>query len=142
MKKLFILALMMIIGAGIATVSFADLQGGGGFTGNSGDSNRLIALKTAHVHHANTLVSGNGIDVFMITGVANSSNAVWVAYNVATIAAATNGTTAPNQNIMVEGGEATQYDALGPYNFGPDGLRFDTGLVVVTTTADLSIIYR
>lgn len=141
MKKL-ILALMVMLGVGIATPSFADLQGGGGFTGNSGDSNRMIPLKTKNVLHANTVVSGNGVDLFMITGVANSSNTVWAAYNVATIAAATGLAANSQANIYVEGGEATQYDALGPYNFGPDGLRFDTGLVIITTTADLSVIYR
>lgn len=142
MKKLFIiLALMVMSVFGILGVSFADLQGSNG-SFSSSESNRMIPLRTKSVIHANTVISGNGADLFMITGVANSANSIFAVYNVGSIAAAQGGAATSQANIYVEGSEATQYDALGPYNFGPDGLRFDTGIVVITTTADLSIIYR
>ena len=130
MKKLSVLFLMVMVGIGMM------------FSPESkADSSRTIALKSKSVLSANTVVSANGIDVYRITGNAGSANAVWIAYDVATVAAATGVAANSQANIKAEGGEATQYDAID-IDFGPDGLRFETGCVIVTSTANLSVLYR
>lgn len=124
MKK-FILALMVMVG-----VSFASM----GHT----DETRTIPLLSKAVVGATTVVSAKGATLYQLHGFASSANCVYSVHNVA----AKTDNLATVNTVMVEGGEATQFDALTSINFGPDGLEFSTGIVVHTSTCTLNLIYR
>lgn len=128
MKKIFILVLMVLVGVSFVTASFADEA-------------RTIPMKTAVALGANTLAVAHGGTLYKITGRATSSNASYVVYDKSSIADAIGGGT--NQlNIIAEGGEATQYDSFDTLDFGDEGLEFSSGLVVITTTCDVAMLYR
>lgn len=130
MKKLFVLFFMALIGISLFS-----------FSANA-DESRTIKNKYGFAYHANTLIVGHSGTLFRISGVASSANAVWTIYDRSSIADATGAATNSQANILSEGGEATQYDAIVPIDFGEEGLPFNTGLVVVTTTADLTVMYQ
>jgi hypothetical protein len=142
MKKLF-LVLAILIGVSLSSLSFASQ------VGNELSPYRTIKLNAGVVLHANTLVVAHGGVLRYISGVANSSNAVWTIYDSATLAGAQDvvssagviTTRNSNQNILVEGGQATQYGPEGPIDLGDAGINFVNGLVVMTTTADLTLLY-
>lgn len=98
-------------------------------------STRTIPFKTRTVI-AHEVVSAQGADVFYLSGYANAASAVFGLYDAATL------DDTATTNCKFEGGEATQWDSIVPVDFGPDGLRFNTGLTVVTSGAYISIVYR
>lgn len=104
------------------------------------DSARTIKFKNGVALGANTLITGNGGTLYRVSGRATSANAFYVLYDAATVVAAAE--TSPTSNILAEGGEATQYDSIPTLDFGEDGLPFSSGLVVVTSTADIAVLYR
>lgn len=130
MKKLFILFFVLLVGIGLM------------LSNAKADEARSLPSKSKSVLHANTLIIGNGADLLNISGNASSTNCIWAVYDSATVAGATGLAANSQENIKVEGGEATQYDAIGPIDFGPEGLRFVNGITVVTTTCDLTLTYR
>lgn len=138
MKKLFYsLILAVLIGVGFTSLSFASpLE-----TGTDQVFNRTVPLKIGVALHANTLIVAHGGVLRYISGVANSSNAVWTIYDASSVANATGVGANSQANILVEGGQATQYGQIGLIDFGSSGLNFVNGLVVVTTTADLTVLY-
>ena len=128
-KKLFILVLMVLIGIGLISFNSSIAKA---------DEARTIKMKSKGVAAVPTVISSQGADVFMITGFASSSNCNYSVHDVASLA----GDVATTSNVKAEGGEATQYDSVPNVDFGPEGLRFDTGVVVHTTTCTLSVLYR
>ena|SRR3990167_3161055 len=123
MNKL-LLALMVIVGVGVATLSFAD--------------DRTIVMKSKGVRNVPTLISASGATVYSISGYAAESNCTYSVHDVASIA----GNQMTASNVKAEGGEATQYDSFPNLNFGTEGLPFDTGVAVFTETCDLTVQYR
>ncbi len=125
MKKIFILVLMVLVGISLIFVNV------------KADEARTIPYKSVTVAAAHTVVFTHGVVVYKITGYASSGNATFGLYNTTTTAGAVSAT------CMVEGGQATQYNSLNPMiDFGEEGLNFDTGLVAITTTMNLAIVYR
>ena len=129
MKKIFILALMVLVG--ISLIVSSNLRA---------DEARTIPMKFGYAAAANTLIVGHGGTLYRILGRATSTQASYVVYDAATVAIAT--LTSPTSNILAEGGEATQYDTLEQIYFGDEGIEFNNGLVVVTTTAHVALHYR
>ena len=125
MRKLFILTLMVLVGVSVSSLSFAD-------------SARTIVLKSKGVAAAPTIISSSGADLFFITGFASSSNCTYSVHNAADLLGGSSSTS----NVQAEGGEATQYDSIPNVDFGSEGLRFNTGIVVHTTTCTMSLLYR
>lgn len=124
MKKTFILVLMALVGVSLF------------LSGVRADSARTIPMKFGVALSTNKVVVANAGTIYKITGRATSANASYVVYNHAT------GQDGTNTNIIAEGGEATQYDSFDTLDFGSEGLDFNAGLYVVTTTCDVAILYR
>jgi len=124
MRKIFILALMVLVGIGLC------------FSNSRADEARTIPMKSGTALSASTVISAHGATVYQVIGYAASANAVYSVHNAATVL------TAGNSNVMAEGGEASQYDSFPTINFGTDGLNFDTGVTVITTTASVNVLYR
>lgn len=127
MKKLLLFVLVALVGISLTSFAFADEA-------------RTIPMKTGVALGANTLVVGHGGTLYKITGRATSANASYVVYNAATVATVTSAST--NTGILAEGGEATQYDSFDTLDFGDEGLEFSSGLVVITSTCDVALLYR
>lgn len=121
MKKLFILALMVMVGFSFVLNVQAD-------------SNRTISHKTK-VITASEVTSTQGITLYKVTGYANAASAVYGLYNASSLGTTTTAT------CKVEGAEATQYDGLPYLDFGKDGISFENGLTVVTNGAYVTIEY-
>lgn len=124
MKKIFILVLMVLVG--ISLFSF-NLRA---------DEARTIAKKSAYANAANTVVVAHGGTLYLITGFAGSASSNYSIHDSATVVAAS------DTNVLCEGGEATQYDSLTTIDFGEEGIPFANGLVVITSTAKVAVLYR
>ncbi len=124
MKKIFILALMVLVGISLL---FSNLRA---------DVARTIPMKSKYANATNTVVTANGGTLYIITGFAGSANSNYSIHDSATAAAAS------DTNVLCEGGEATQYDSLVTIDFGTEGIDFANGLVVITSTAKLVVLYR
>lgn len=134
MKKLFlVLALLMGFGA---SLSFASQ------VGNELSPARTIPLKSGYAAGANTLIVAHGGVLRLLTGYASSSNATFVVYDASSVNAALGmpGFTA-QQTPLIEGGQATQYNSLTTIDFGDVGINFVNGLVVITSTAAVNVLY-
>lgn len=134
MKKiLFSLILAVLMGIGLSSVSFASQ------VGNELSPYRTFPLQSGTALHANTLIVSHGGVLRYISGDASSANAVWTIYDASSVAKAiiNDGT----NKILIEGGQATQYGVIGPIDLGDTGINFSNGLVVVTTTADVTVLY-
>jgi hypothetical protein len=134
MKKLFLI-LAVLIGVSVASLSFASNME----VGSDMFYNRTVQFKSGFVYHANTLITAKGGVLRYISGDASSANAVWTIYDSATVAGA--GGANSQTGILIEGGQATQYGSIGPIDLGSQGITFVNGLVVITTTADLTVLY-
>jgi len=121
MKKIFILALMVLVGISLL---FSNLRA---------DEARTITHKFK-TFTTNT-DGGQSATIFRITGVTTAANGVFGIYNVTTAAAATVTTCA------IEGGEGTAGDALPHYDFGSEGLSLDTGMSVVVSNCYVTVEY-
>ena len=47
----------------------------------------------------------------------------------------------PQQGVLSEGGQATQYNSFNTIDFGDVGINFVNGLVILTTTASVNVLY-
>lgn len=131
MKKISILLLVVLFGFGLC---FSEAQA---------DPTRTIPMKTGVALHTNTLITGNGGVLYKVVGRATSAAASYIIYDYATVAEALGGGASNSgSNILTEGGEATQYDPISLLDFGDEGIRFRSGLVIVTSTADVVVHYR
>ena len=126
MKKLFILALIVLVGIGLF------------LSDSTADSTRTIPFKTGFANSENTHITANAGRLYMISGIAASATAIWAVYDEDAIT----DTIGTDAKILVEGGEATQYDSFPLYDFGDEGIPFSSGLVVITSTADVTLLYR
>ena len=124
MKKTFILALMVLVGVSLL---FSNLRA---------EEARTIPYKSGYANAANTVIVAHGGTLHHITGFAGSTNSNYSIHDSATAAAAT------DTNVLCEGGEATQYDSLLPIDFGDEGIPFVNGLVVITSTAKVAVLYK
>ena len=124
MKKIFILVLMVLVGISLL---FSNLMA---------EEARTIPYKSGYANAANTVISAHGGMLYQITGFAGSANSNYSIHDSATVAAAS------DTNVLCEGGEATQYDSLTPINFGDEGIPFANGLVVITSTAKVAVLYK
>lgn len=134
MKKLsVILVLMVMVGISLFSISSNSIEA---------SQTRTIPMKTGVALSANTVVASQGGTLYKIFGRATAAQADYVIYDRNTIASATGLAANSQANILTEGGEATQYDTIEPVDFGSEGLSFSTGMVIVTTTADIVVHYR
>ena len=144
MKKImFSLFLAVLMGLSFSSLSSAQNTSS---SSNVNVYNRSIPLKYGFAYHANTLIVAHGGYLRYISGDASSANAVWSIHDAGSVANATysNGVNNSITTIMVEGGQATQFGSVAPngyIDFGDNGLQFSNGLVVITTTADLTVGY-
>ena len=122
MKRLVIL--LMVLGLVLA-----------GILNSQADTTRTIALK-AKVVTSDEVTASYGVVVYRVTGYANAANAIYGLYDTNALGSASTTT------VRIEGGEATQYDALPTLDFGDEGLPFDTGLTTVVSGAYVTIVYR
>ncbi len=125
MKKIFILALMVMVGISLAFVNV------------KADEARTITRKTVVATAGNTVAVGHSATIYRIGGYASSANAVFGVVDNNTIV----GNFLSSTNVKVEGGEATQYDSITPMDFGPDGLEFYTGVTVFASGCSVVIEY-
>ena len=123
-KKIFILVLMVLVGISLI---FVNLRA---------EEARTIPYKTGVAKGARTVIVTHGGTLYRVTGYASSANAIYGIYDASAITSC--GTIDP----LVEGGEATQYDSLATLDFGSEGIPFNTGLTIMTTTAYVNVIYR
>ena len=121
MKKIFILALMVMVGIGLVFVNV------------KADEARTIPHKFVG-YSASTAVAQSRT-IFRITGYTTGASATFGIYNIGTIGGAS------NSNIAVEGGEATSGEALPHMYFGEDGLILDTGATVLVNNCTVVIEY-
>ena len=128
-NKFLILSFVVLIGISLFFIPIS-----------SADPARTIAMKTGLAYHANTVITGNGGTLYKVMGRATSANASYVIYDSSTIGGAT--LTYNQVNILTEGGEPDQYDQLPLLDFGEEGIRFSSGLTVITTTVDICVHYR
>ncbi len=128
MNKLF-LALMVMVGVCLSSFVQADEA-------------RTIPFKHGVAQDANTVITANGGSLYLVTGDAEDANCGYSIHDASSIhinGANTQGTRA---NTLVEGGEATDEDSLTTIDFGPEGIPFTYGLVIMTTTCNVSVMYR
>lgn len=127
MRKMLILVLMALVGISFL---FSDLRA---------DETRTITHKTKCVTASNggTQVVTGGATLYRIGGYASSSSGVYAIIDSASVPTSITSTT-----VKVEGGEATQYDPIQPINYGDEGLRFDNGIVVISTGVSLVLEYN
>ena len=123
MKKIFIFALMVLVGISLCSLSFADEA-------------RTTPMKSGCAKGANTVIVTHNGTLYKVTGYASSANAVYAVYNYNALSGAS------STNVLCEGGEASQYDSFDTIDFGEEGLDFDTGLTILTTTAYVVVLYR
>jgi hypothetical protein len=121
MKKIFILVLMVLVGFGLFLNSI------------KAEEARTIFhnFKTYTASTSGT----SGKVIYRITGVTTAANGVFGIYNAASTADAS------TSNCAIEGGEGTAGDALPHYDFGPDGLKLDTGSTVLVSNCYVTIEY-
>ncbi len=124
MKKIFILVLMVLVGIGLL------------FSNVRAEEARTIPMKSGYANAANTVILAHGGTLYIITGFAGSASSNYSIHDSATAAAAS------DTNVLCEGGEATQYDSLTTIDFGDEGIPFVNGLVVITSTAKVAVLYR
>lgn len=129
MKKYIILSLMVLIGFGVAMNSFAD-------------ENRTIPYKHGVAKDADTVITANGGTLYLVTGDAEDANCGYSIHDASGRYGVGTTDVATIANTIVEGGEATDEDSLTTIDFGPEGIQFDNGLVVMTTTCNVSVLYR
>jgi hypothetical protein len=74
--------------------------------------------------------------LYRITGYASAASAVFGIYNEADLedCAVT--------NLAVEGGEATQYDSITMYDFGPEGLDIPSAVSIIVSGAVICLEYE
>ena len=124
MKKIFILVLMVLVGISLL---FSNLRA---------EEARTIPYLSSYANAANKVVVAHGGTLHLITGFAGSANSNYSIHDSATAAAAS------DTNVLCEGGEATQYDSLTTIDFGEEGIPFVNGLVVITSTAKVAVLYK
>jgi len=100
---------------------------------SSADSTRT----TPHKFRAFTTDTAvtQGATIFRITGYVTETAGKFGIYNTSTLA------TASNTTVAVEGGEATDEDALAHMYFGEEGLTLDSGMTVVVYGCTVVIEY-
>ncbi len=134
MKKLFYLFFVALIGISLVSLNA------------TADNRRTIAKKYKAAAGADTLVSANGGTLYSITGLASSSSCRYSVHDASAIGCGGSDCTATNHgnpdNVMAEGGEATQYDSFPTIDFGPEGVPFNNGLLISTTTCDVNVTYN
>ena len=111
MNRKYIIALLVLglVFAGVVT--------------SQADSTRTTPHK--FIAYTSSTAVAQSRTIFRITGVASAAAGSFGIYNIGTLGGAA--LTA----LAVEGGEATQYDPLTPYDFGKDGLVLDAGSTIV-----------
>ena len=125
----------------ISTIFLIVLVGFGLMFSAQAESARTIPMKTGIALHTNTLIVTGSGTLYKVVGRATSAQASYIIYDKATLAEAITHPTAET-NILTEGGEATQYDPILLNDFGDEGIPFTSGLVIVTTTADVVVHYK
>jgi hypothetical protein len=119
MKK--ILALLIVLGLLVgSTVAFA---------ATDRDTPRKFRAFDANTEGLQSCV------IYRITGYASAAAAVFGIYNEADLE------DCDTTNLAVEGGEATQYDSITMYDFGPEGLDIPSAMSVVVSGAVIVLEY-
>lgn len=125
-----ILALMVMFGICIVDISYANEA-------------RTIPFKHGVAKDADTVITSNGGVLYLVTGDAEDSNCGYSIHDASNKhVPSSDNTWATNANTLVEGGEATDEDSLTTIDFGPEGIPFTYGLVVMTSTCNVSVLYR
>ncbi len=127
MKKLIILFFVALIGISLISMNA------------KADNRRTSPRKHGVALGAVTVIVANGGTLFTVSGFASSSSCRFSLHDANSIHPT--GTVASATNTISEGGEATQYDSFPFLDFGKEGLPFNNGLVVNTTTCDVAISY-
>ncbi len=127
MKKLFALVLMALVGISLL------------FSNVIASESRTIPHKTKCVTSANggQLVVAGGSVLYKVMGYASASNGVFAIVDASSVPLAISTST-----VKVEGGEATQYDSMQIFDFGVDGLVFDSGIVIHTSGISVVVEYN
>jgi len=121
MKRL--IALLVVIGLMVSGVAFAKI-----------DRDSPLSSKTVI---ATGVMVGHGATVYKLFFWASAASSYFALYDCATV-----GDTNSNDKVKMEGGEATQYDGNW-YDFGEDGIVFQTGVTAVITTGGyVTILYQ
>ena len=131
MKKFYFLALMVMVGLGLAFLSSVNA-----------DESRTIVKKSSVAMAADKTVVGHGGTLYMITGLASSSNCNYSVHDASGRYSNTATGQATVSNALAEGGEATQWDSFDTINFGEEGIPFNSGLVIMGTTCRVNVIYE
>lgn len=134
MKKYIILALMVLTGIGLSFQGNAKAQ--------DSSSNRTITYKHGVAKDANTLITSQGGTLHMITGYAEDSNCEYSIHDASAVQGGGTTNQGTKANTLAEGGEATDQDNITNIDFGPEGMPFVYGLVVMTTTCNINVTYR
>ncbi|KKN09685.1 hypothetical protein LCGC14_1044160 [marine sediment metagenome] len=119
MKKIIIALIVLGILAFGVSLSSADQ------TRTINHRYKAIAAGTSSPNTVEGNYEMRSVTIYRITGVATSSNAVFGIYNVSA-----QGDMSVNDNLAIEGGEATSGDALPHMYFGKEGIRLAAGTVV------------
>lgn len=131
MKRLFVLFLMALIGIGVI------------FSNAKADEARTIPYKYGVAKDANKVIVAHGGTLYMVTGDAEDASCGYSIHDSSSAGAHTSDTDwATTENTMAEGGEASDEDSLTTLDFRPEGLPFTYGLTIMTTTCNVSVVYR
>lgn len=130
MKKLFILFFIALIGISLSSINV------------KADNRRTIPMKHGVARGSNTTIVANGGTLYMVSGYASSSSCRYSIHDASSLIGLTSTTRALDSNTMAEGGEGTQYDGFPLLDFGSEGITFNNGLSIVTSTCDVAVAYR
>lgn len=133
MKKLIVLVLMVMIGIGLFVVK-----------AKADSSNypyynpiRTIVRQTIGAT-SNSVLVGHAVVVYKVSGYATSAAEIFGLYDTISLSSVT------ASNVKLEGGQATQYNAIangGFIDFGDEGLVFNTGLTVIVSNGSIIVEY-
>ena len=129
MKKLFILVLMVLVGIALS------------LSNSKADETRTIVRKYSVAAAADKTVTTHGGTLYLVTGKASSANCAYSVHDAAGRYANTTTGQGTIDNTMAEGGEATQFDSFDTISFGDEGIPFNNGLVIMTTTCHVNVHY-
>lgn len=130
MRKLFVLSVMVLTGIGL-------------FLSNVwADEARTIPYNHGVAKDANTVIVAHGGTLHLVTGFAEDSNCAYSVHDASSVGINTATGQGTIANTLTEGGEATDNDSFDTINFGEEGLPFVNGLIVMTTTCNVAVLYR
>ena len=129
MKKLIVLFFMAMVGFSLISLNV------------NADSTRTKKKKSRVAVDENKVITSHSGTLYRISGFAADANATYSVHDASSVGIDGASTQGTKENVLGEGGEATQYDSFPTFDFGEEGIPFVDGLIIMTSTATVHVVY-